>query len=234
LPVIGLTGTIGAGKSRVAAELAGLGAFVLDADQVGHALLDQRPTRAEVVARFGPLVLDPDHPDRVDRKALGRIVFADPQALRDLEAIVHPRMRRTFEKAIARVARRREHRAVVLDAAILLEAGWDDLCDLVLVVDAPRPVRLERVRAQRGWTDAQFEARERSQWPAERKRARADQVLENDADEPTLIAQVRRFWRGVRGRTHAAAPTPVPTVRRLTNGPTGTGSGRTKPIRPRT
>src|SRR5262249_14571831 len=90
LPVIGLTGTIGAGKSRVATELAGLGAFVLDADQVGHALLDQRPARAEVVARFGPSVLDSDQPDRVDRAALGRIVFADPQALRDLEAIVHP------------------------------------------------------------------------------------------------------------------------------------------------
>ncbi len=205
LPVIGLTGTVGAGKSRVAAELAELGAFVLDADRVGHALLEQRPTREAVVARFGPVVLDPADPTKVDRKGLGSIVFADERARRDLEALLHPRMRMTFEKAIARVARRREARAVVLDAAILLETGWDDLCDIVLVVDAPRPTRLARVQSQRGWTDGQLAAREVHQWPAARKRERAHAVLENDSDETTLITQVRRFWRGVRGRTHAAA-----------------------------
>src|SRR5262249_41442195 len=134
IPVLGLIGGIGAGKTRVAAMLAEHGAFVIDADAVGHALLDQRPVRDQVVARFGKEILrrTPDTESGVessaeaetsatiDRRALGAIVFAAPTALRQLEAILHPKMRRTFERAIARTIRRGRARAVVLDAAILL------------------------------------------------------------------------------------------------------------------
>src|SRR4051794_41535325 len=111
IPVLGLIGGIGGGKSRVAAMLAEEGAFVIDADAVGHALLDQRPVRDLVVARFGPQILAPSaddgadalpSPPVIDRRTLGAIVFNQPAALRQLEAILHPRMRRTFERAIAR------------------------------------------------------------------------------------------------------------------------------------
>jgi dephospho-CoA kinase len=202
IPVVGLVGGIGSGKSAAAARFAALGAFVIDADKVGHALIDQKPVRELVVERFGPCVLDPTVPEgeepRVDRRALGAIVFKDPAALKALEAILHPRMRRTFEKAIDRVARRRECRAVVLDAAILFEAGWDDLCDRVLFVDAPREARAARVAAQRGWDEAALAEREKAQWPLERKKARADAVLANGGVPDDLRAEVDRAWAALR------------------------------------
>jgi dephospho-CoA kinase len=187
--VIGLIGGIGAGKSRVAALLAAEhGAFVVDADAVGHALLEQRPVRDLVVSRFGPGILDQSREEegpaapRIDRRALGAVVFSDPKALAQLEAILHPRMRRTFARVIARETRRGRARAVVIDAAILLEAGWDTLCDRVVFVDAPRDLRLSRLAASRGWTAEALDAREAAQWPLDRKRARADAVVVNDTD----------------------------------------------------
>lgn len=208
LPVVGLVGGIGAGKSTVAAALAERGAVVLDADAIGHALLDQTPSRELVVERFGEGVLDPTDPSRVDRKALGAIVFADPAALKDLERILHPRMRRTFEKAIAR-ASRRSAQAVVLDAAILFEAGWDDLCDLVVFVDSPRDVRLARLAESRGWTAEQLEARERAQLALDEKRSRADMVVRNDGDASALGQDIEALWGRVRPRLRTR-PSPPP------------------------
>lgn len=224
IPVLGLIGPIGAGKSWVAAELAAQGAQVLDADAVGHALLEQRPARDLVVDRFGPAILDrsaptgteegsTSAPPRIDRRALGGLVFNDPAALRGLEAILHPRMRRTFERAIARAQRGERVRAVVLDAAILLEAGWNDLCDLVVFVDAPRDQRLARVVEQRGWSAEQLEARERAQWSADRKRERADVVLTNDQDsDPNpLRAEIdARLWARVAQGPQTANSLPRP------------------------
>jgi dephospho-CoA kinase len=202
--VIGLIGGIGAGKSRAAALFAERGAFVLDADAVGHALLEQRPARDRVIARFGKRIVapapDPDAPPVIDRRTLGAIVFANPAERRALEAILHPLMRRTVEKAIERTVRKRQSPAIVLDAAILLEAGWNSLCDLVVYVDAPREQRLARLEAQRGWTEETLLAREAAQWTAEKKRAAADAVLTNDSDVEALGDQVDRFWQ-----THVAS-----------------------------
>jgi dephospho-CoA kinase len=189
-----LIGGIGAGKSRVAELLAAEGAFVIDADLVGHALLAQRPVRDLVVAQFGTGVLErgdaPGNPAPIDRRALGSVVFADPAALRRLEAILHPRMRQTFERAIARTIRRGQARAVVLDAAILLEAGWNTLCDHIVLVDAPRDQRRARLAATRGWSAPALAAREAAQWPLERKTARADTVIRNDSGLESLAEQV--------------------------------------------
>jgi len=198
IPVIGIIGEIGGGKSQVAAIMAERGALVLDADAVGHALLNQRPVREEVVARFGTVILapstDPESPPSIDRKTLGSIVFAQPALLGDLETILHPRMRATFERAIARSQRQGKVSAVVLDAAILYEAGWDSLCDLVLYMDAPRRQRLTRLVETRGWTEAMLNARERAQSSAEMKRRQADAVIVNDAGLDRLKAEVNRFW----------------------------------------
>jgi dephospho-CoA kinase len=196
--VIGVIGAIGSGKSHVSALLADLGALVLDADAVGHALLNQTPVRAQVVARFGERILDrsgaSNGPPPIDRRALGAIVFAQPEALRALEAIVHPQMRKTFERAIARTVRRGKFRAVVLDAAILFEAGWDTLCDKVVCVDAPYDQRLARLSTQRGWTEEQLQAREQAQMPMDEKRRRADAVIDNDASPDALGEVVGRLW----------------------------------------
>jgi dephospho-CoA kinase len=219
IPVIGIIGEIGGGKSRVAAIMAERGALVLDADAVGHALLTQRPVREEVVARFGTAILapstDPEGPSLIDRRALGAIVFAQPALLGDLETILHPRMRGTFERAIARSQRQGKVSAVVLDAAILFEAGWDSLCDLVLYVDAPRRQRLARLVETRGWTEEMLSARERAQSSAEVKRRQADAVIVNDAGLDRLTAEVNRFWetriaaaagRGGSSRSEGASP----------------------------
>jgi dephospho-CoA kinase len=217
--VIGLIGAIGAGKSLAAQALARRGGFVLDADAVGHALLRQRPIRDRIVAHFGTSILTPaESPEDapvIDRRALAAIVFADPRARRDLEAIVHPWMRRTFTKAIARTVRRQQAQAVILDAAILLEAGWDDLCDVVVFVDAPRSQRIARLASQRGWSEETLQARERAQWPPEEKRRQAAFVLCNDAEPSQLDEEVARFWEALR------------PPRRRPRG--GTPSGRTCP-----
>jgi dephospho-CoA kinase len=199
LPVIGLIGGIGAGKSEVAGILKERGAVVIDADAVGHGLLHDPEVRKRIVERFGSAVLtgaddDLSAPAAIDRRTLGGIVFGDPKARRDLELILHPRMRAWFLTAIDRELRSEGSagRLVVLDAAILLEAGWDDLCDLIVFVDAPRDERLNRAERQRGWSSATFAAREQAQWPCDEKRRLADVVISNDGGIDSLHREVDR------------------------------------------
>ncbi len=199
IPVIGLIGGIGAGKSLAASALADLGAFLLDADAIGHVLLDQHPCRDRALERFGEGILAP-MPEvegtrrTIDRRALGSIVFSRPEALRDLESILHPTMLRTFAKAIARETRRARHPAVVLDAAILYEAGWDTLCDTVVFVDAAAETRLARLEAARGWTAEGLAAREKVQGPPEEKRRQADHILTNDGTPEAFRVAVEALW----------------------------------------
>jgi dephospho-CoA kinase len=199
VPVIGVIGGIGAGKSLAAAAFAGMGGFLLDADAIGHVLLEQSPCRDRVLDRFGEEILEPygDTGVRrlIARRALGRIVFARPEALRDLEAIIHPMMRRTFEKAISRECRRARVPAIILDAAILYETGWDTLCDTVVFVDATPEIRLNRLQAARGWSAEVLAAREKVQGPLEEKRRQADHVLTNNETPEQFQAAAAALWR---------------------------------------
>jgi dephospho-CoA kinase len=214
VPVIGLIGGIGAGKSVAARMLADRGAVVIDADAVGHELLEDPSIRARIVGRFGAGVLvaqpsgdSPGPGPRISRRALGAVVFADASALRDLEAILHPAMRERFRRVIERTAREGRAACVVLDAAVLLEAGWDDLCDRVVFVDAPRADRLRRVKEGRGWSEPTLEARERSQWTGDRKRRRADWIVTNDGGPDRLGLEVDRILDRLQG------PEPPPSAR---------------------
>jgi dephospho-CoA kinase len=198
IPVIGLIGGIGAGKSLVARLLADRGAVVIDGDATGHELLDEPATRDRVVERFGVGVVEAAGAgevgeSRISRRALGAIVFSDAAALRDLEAILHPAMRERFLRTIERLVREGGRSCIVLDAAVLLEAGWDDLCDRIAFVDAPRTERLRRVEQARGWIEETLAARERLQWPVADKRRRADWIINNDGSRERLGHEVARL-----------------------------------------
>ena len=187
-PVIGLLGGIGGGKSAVAAELAEHGGWVINADRFGHEALRQPEIKVQVLARFGPDIVAAD--GAIDRKKLGAKVFADVNELRALEAIVFPFIGRRIREEIDQARRHDDVRFIVLDAAVMLEAGWNDVCDKLIFVDTPRAVRLERVRKKRGWSEADLQARENLQMPLDDKRRRADVVLDNGSTLEALHANI--------------------------------------------
>jgi dephospho-CoA kinase len=187
---VGLTGGIASGKSVVARELrCGLGLPVIDADQVARQVVEPgRPAFEEVVARFGPEVVGPD--GRIDRAALGRVVFADPAARAELEAVTHPRI---VEETLRWLeARAREGaRVAVFEAPLLFEAGLEGLFDLVVVVTSSLEAQLARASARDGLSASEVEARVAAQMPLEEKARRAHRVIRNDGTLDELIAEAR-------------------------------------------
>jgi len=193
--VIGLVGGIGAGKTTVAARLAQLGCAVIDADGIGHEVLDDREVRRRVRERWPDVPLTGD--GRIDRKGLGKIVFSDPAALAALSVILHPPMGREISRRIAAAQADPPVAAVVLDAAVLFEAGWDAFCTHRLFVDAPSAARARNVAQGRGWDEATWRARENSQISLDTKRSRCDYVIGNHSDLAYLNKQVDEFFTRV-------------------------------------
>ncbi len=188
--LIGLTGGIGSGKSTVADLLAARGALVIDADRLAREVVEPgTPGLEAVVTRFGPGVLLPD--GRLDRAALGRVVFADEAARRDLEAIIHPAVRK---RAAALTAAAPPRTAVVQVIPLLVETGQQDAFDLVVVVDVDPAVQLARVQARDGLSEEDARARVGAQAAREARLAAADVVIGNDGSPADLTAQVDRFW----------------------------------------
>jgi dephospho-CoA kinase len=187
-PVLGLVGGIGSGKSEVAAAMARRGGCLVAGDPLGHAALRQPSVRDQVVARWGGQVVGRD--GEVDRKKLGTVVFADADERAALEAIVHPWISRRLREQLIAAKADPNCRFIVLDAAIMLEAGWRTACDVVVYVDAPRTKRLKRVAAQRGWSADDVMKREQAQLPLALKAACADAALENSGGPQELEAQV--------------------------------------------
>jgi dephospho-CoA kinase len=187
-PVIGLVGGIGSGKSQVAAAFARRGGRVVAGDELAHAALRQPELRERIVARWGPEVLD--ERGEVQRRRLGAIVFADDGERRALEEVLHPWIKRRIREEVDAARADPAVRFVVLDAAVMLEAGWDGVCDRLVYIDAPREVRLRRLAEQRGWTPQEADARERAQLPLTEKAGRADHVLDNATTLDHLERQV--------------------------------------------
>lgn len=178
--VVGLTGSIGAGKSTLAQWLAKQGAVVIDADRLGHQALTHSGVVASVARRFGShLVVN----GVIDRRKLGEIVFHDPEARTDLEAMVHPMMKSQAAAAIDAALKRDDCTLVILDAALLFEAGWNDLCHKVLNIDAHPSIRYERLGRRDGRPVAESILREKAQWTAESKDRFADATIRNDGLE---------------------------------------------------
>ncbi|MBT3278892.1 MAG: dephospho-CoA kinase [Phycisphaerales bacterium] len=191
--VVGLVGGIGAGKSLVAAELESLGLVRIDADRVGHELLTSESVCAAIRERWGDDVFSGDE---VNRAALGAVVFAEETQLRELESILHPLMRDVFAARIAE-AKQAGAVGVVLDAAVLFEAGWNDLCDATIFVAAPREVRLARVLAERDWTEPQFAAREKRQISLDTKTEFCCYTLDNGSSPSRLTPQVVSLFQTI-------------------------------------
>jgi len=189
-PIIGLVGAPGAGKSLVAKQLAELGCAVIDADALAREALQSDAVREQLLAWWGDAVLDSE--GRVDRQAVGRIVFNDKAALGRLESLTHPAVRERRRRLREQLQAAPSVVAIVEDSPLLLEKGPADECDVLVFVDAPRDVRLARLRASRGWDEAELAGREKNQWPLDKKREKADYVVSNHAGSGETLAQTRR------------------------------------------
>jgi dephospho-CoA kinase len=197
---VGLTGGIGAGKSEVSARLAAQGAVVIDADTIAREVVEPGTEGlAEVVKAFGPEVLLPN--GTLDRPRLGDIVFADPELRSKLNAIVHPRVgarMAELEQAAGPGA------IVVLDVPLIAETGRTDAYDLVVVVDAPPRVQVDRLVRRRGMTREQARARMEAQASREQRLAIADIVVDNSGSLSELDRQVGDLWTELRRRAGSA------------------------------
>jgi len=195
-------GGIGSGKSRVADTLARRGGRLVSGDDLAHQALRQPALREKIVSRWGRDLLDDN--GEILRKKLAAIVFKSAEDRSALERIVHPWIVARIEEEVARARADAACPFIVLDAAILLEAGWQRVCDRLVYVDAPREVRLRRIAAQRGWTETELADREAAQLPLTRKRECADHVIDNSATLEDLERQVDTMlarWGLARGAT---------------------------------
>ena len=190
--VIGLTGGIGTGKSTVAQFLEEQGATVISADLLGHEVyLPGRPSFHEVVEAFGQDIVGPD--GNIDRKKLGAAVFSDPKNLSKLNSIVHPRMKGMMREKLQELEREGCDVAVI-EAAILLEAGWDDLANEVWVTVAPPEIASKRVAERSGLAQEQIMERIRAQMSNDERTARANVVLDTSGDMDQTIRETREKW----------------------------------------
>lgn len=196
---VGLTGGIAAGKSEVSARLARHGAVVIDADKLAREVVEPgTPGLAEVVIAFGPDVLD--RSGELDRAALGQLVFADDAARARLEAITHPRVRaRAAEMEVAAPS----DSVVVHDIPLLVETGQADDFDVVVVVDCPVEIQIERLSGRSGITAAQARARIAAQATRQQRLAAADHVISNTGSLDELRAATDRLWETLAARTGA-------------------------------
>ena len=194
--IIGLTGGIASGKSTVAQALGDRGAYIIDADKLGHtAYLAGSGAFDQVVAAFGTDIVADD--GEIDRRKLGGKVFGNEAALRQLTDIVWPFIRAMAEKEIADAQRSAPERIVVLEAAVLIEADWLDLADQIWVTVVKPAVAIERACARDNLSEDAVRTRLDAQLSNDERRSYADHVIDNSSDEAHLLAQVESLWAHV-------------------------------------
>jgi dephospho-CoA kinase len=191
----GLTGGIGSGKSTVSALLSSYGAVIIDSDRIAREVVEPGTKGlAAVVAEFGTGILLPD--GTLDRPALGSIVFADPDRLRALNAIVHPLVR---DRSAHLEAAAGPDTLVIHDVPLLAENGLAPLYESVIVVDASPETQLDRLVRLRGMSEDEARARMAAQASREDRIAIADFVIDNEGPRDALEPQVRKIWEALRG-----------------------------------
>ena len=193
--VIGLTGGIASGKSFVAECFAQLGCEIVDADLIGHKVLKQPETIAQIRETFGDqTVVDGE----VDRRALATIVFskdsvAPSEELKLLESITHPEIGKWMEFRLLEIGQSNSAQAVILDAPVMFKAQWDRFCDRIVFVHADLKIRQQRADL-RGWPEGELQRRERQQLSLEQKRQRASDVIDNSGSAEQTRTQVQSLW----------------------------------------
>jgi dephospho-CoA kinase len=189
--VIGIVGGVASGKSLVSQNFARRGAEVIEGDRLGHEVLQEPEVITALRARWGDKILSAS--GEIDRRAVAQIVFAPTPTgkadLQFLESVTHPRISAKMRDKISELATQGAVDIVVLDAALLLEAGWDEYCDKILYVDTPELVRHARAAA-RGWTSEEVAQREAAQLPLDQKKNRADLVIDNSQSPAETARQV--------------------------------------------
>ncbi|HIE95642.1 MAG TPA: dephospho-CoA kinase [Fuerstia sp.] len=193
-PVIGILGGIGSGKSSVVRHISSLNLLIIDADRIGHELLLNSEIQSQVRTSFGAAVFEDT--GAVDRSRLAQVVFGtsveQQEALKRLEQILHPAIRRRIQSQIETASR--DVDAVILDAALLLEAGWDAECDWLIFVDTAAEIREQRVVRNRGWSAEELARREATQWNLEAKRDRADFIVDNSGLMDDAAANMNQIF----------------------------------------
>ncbi len=190
--VIGLTGGIGTGKSEATHQLEALGASIISADQVGHeAYTPNTEAWEQVVAAFGDDILQDDQ--EIDRRKLGAVVFSDPSQLEKLNQIMHPRMAWMVSDKIE-VFRGQGVNVVVVEAALLFEAGWDSLVEEVWVTDSPEESIIGRLKERNGLSEEEAKKRINSQMDRAERIERSDFVINNSGDMAELGNAIKELW----------------------------------------
>jgi dephospho-CoA kinase len=199
--LVGLTGNIGSGKSTVGQLLSERGATIIDADVLARRAVESGTEAHRAIAeRWGTSILCAD--GTLDRAALRRIVFSDPAELEQLNTMVHPEVERMRAELVER-ARQRGDRLVVCDIPLLFERRMTEAFERIVLVDAPRPVRLERLVRERGLRETEAMDMIVAQMPAELKRARADFVIDNDGSLTALDQRVTEVWTALTAAAEA-------------------------------
>ena len=202
MTVIGLTGGIASGKSIVGEQLRLLGAALIDGDRVGHRSYEPgSPGFEKVVNAFGHDIVAKD--GTVDRRILGGKVFGAPEEIARLNAIVWPEIRRIISDDLREIRRQNRNAIAVIEAAVLIEAGWQDLCDEVWVITTPPKVAIERLMARNNLTEEQALARINAQMTSRERAEHADVRIDNSGDEEQLRGRVERAWYAVKADGHA-------------------------------
>ncbi len=197
-PVIGILGGIASGKSFVAREFHNRGAIVLSADQAGHDVLREPAVEQAARERWGPDIFDTE--GHIVRPKLASVVFAPPPdgplELAFLEQVTHPRISARLKTELEELLLDPQTRAIVLDAPVMIKAGWNKFCNHLVFVEAPRELRVWRAR-QRGWSQEDFDRREAAQESLNTKRDLADVVIDNSGTPEATAVQVDDLWRSL-------------------------------------
>jgi len=195
--ILGFVGGVGSGKSTLSRWLdERFDVARIDGDELGHRVLKNPLVRDKLVDRFGSDILGADR--EIDRAALGKLVWGDSDEISrrrtDLEQIVHPEIRKLTLDRIE-TAKQNNQSGVLLDAAVMLESGWADICDRIVFIDKPLDLRERHVNESRKWSPEMLRSRERSQWPLEKKKQHCDLVIDNSGTIDQAGEQLVEFVR---------------------------------------
>ena len=196
MKIVGIVGGIASGKTSAAQIFEQSGAVVLNADEIGHRVLQEAEIRQAAVERWGSEILDSS--GQIDRKRLAVIVFQSEEDLVFLEKLTHQRIREQISVALQNLSQ--NHTAtVILDAPLLLEAGWESLCEAIVFIESSLENREKRA-ADRGWTPEELARRESRQLSLQKKRASTSYTIHNDGSTAELREEICRVWDSLQGK----------------------------------